>query len=210
METPQGTGVLPTIVPISPTIKKEPFDDPAFQFEVKYDGFRGVLHFSPTRRRIVSKSARLLYRFDALADRIAEELPVERAILDGEVIVKGPDGRPDFKSLLRQQGTPTYVAFDLLWLMDTDLRDFPLADRRKLLEELLRKKSAVIEPSIRVRGRGIKLFEEVRKNKLEGIVAKRLAGQYHRRLAGWYKIKNPEYPHTKGRQKFFDAIRKKT
>jgi ATP-dependent DNA ligase len=28
--------------PIIPVIRPEPFDDPAFLFELKYDGFRGI------------------------------------------------------------------------------------------------------------------------------------------------------------------------
>ena len=28
--------------PIIPTVRRDPFDDPAFLFELKYDGFRGI------------------------------------------------------------------------------------------------------------------------------------------------------------------------
>ena len=33
------------VQPIVPTRKREPFDDPAWQFEVKYDGFRALWYF---------------------------------------------------------------------------------------------------------------------------------------------------------------------
>ena len=36
---------LPLVQPIVPTRKREPFDDPAWQFEVKYDGFRALWYF---------------------------------------------------------------------------------------------------------------------------------------------------------------------
>jgi hypothetical protein len=33
---------LPRVQPIAPTWRKEPFDDPAWLFDCKYDGFRAL------------------------------------------------------------------------------------------------------------------------------------------------------------------------
>ena len=37
---------LPSIPPIVPTLKPEPFNHPAWLFEPKYDGFRGMLYLT--------------------------------------------------------------------------------------------------------------------------------------------------------------------
>ena len=70
-------------------------------------------------------------------------------MVDGEIVIAGPDGL-DFDLLqLRLHpaasrvaklaaATPaSFVAFDLLALGDRDLRDAPLRERRALLEEAL-------------------------------------------------------------------------
>ena len=35
---------LPQIEPIIPTLRKEPFDDPDWLFDIKYDGFRALCY----------------------------------------------------------------------------------------------------------------------------------------------------------------------
>jgi ATP dependent DNA ligase domain len=107
---------LPQVQPIIPTSRKEPFDAPGWLFEFKYDGFRALCHLERGRRRLVSRRGNILDRFGALCDQLAAELDVDKAILDGEVIAADETGRPRFYDLLRRAKTPSYVAFDLLWL----------------------------------------------------------------------------------------------
>jgi bifunctional non-homologous end joining protein LigD len=103
--------------PIIPITKKEPFDDPDWLFEFKYDGFRALLYLEQgTRCRFISRNGNTLTRFDALCQAVAAELEVDDAILDGEVITADETGRPQFYDLLRRARKPSYVAFDLLWL----------------------------------------------------------------------------------------------
>jgi hypothetical protein len=42
--SPRVTRTLPTVQPILLTPRGEPFDDPAWLFEPKYDGYRGLLY----------------------------------------------------------------------------------------------------------------------------------------------------------------------
>jgi hypothetical protein len=79
--------MLPRIQPIIPIRRKEPFDDPDWLFELKYDGFRGLWRFDRGRARLISRNGNFMSRFDALAVRVAAALNVDEAILDGEVIV---------------------------------------------------------------------------------------------------------------------------
>src|SRR5215471_14470737 len=47
---------LPRVQPIIPTRRKEPFDDPDWLFEFKYDGFRGLCYLERSRNRFISRN----------------------------------------------------------------------------------------------------------------------------------------------------------
>jgi ATP-dependent DNA ligase len=59
------------------------------------------------------------------------------AILDGEIVRPGPDGRPLFYELMRRRGPFYFYAFDLLWLDASDLWGRRLLKRKALLRKLL-------------------------------------------------------------------------
>ena len=74
---------------------------------------------------------------DVLAAEVAATLNLDEAVLDGEVIVADPTGRPQFYDLLRGRLAPAFVAFDLLWIDGVDLRPLPLSERRLRLLSIL-------------------------------------------------------------------------
>jgi bifunctional non-homologous end joining protein LigD len=188
----------------------DPFDDPDWLFDVKYDGFRGLCYIEPGRNRLVSRHGNAFDRFDALADQIAAALDVHDVILDGEIIAADETGRPVFIDLLRGTRALAYVAFDLLWLeIDVDLRQLPLHERRKRLQPIMPARSSIISEPVSVIGRGCELFELMCANDLEGVVAKRLADPYEPRVR-WLKIKNPDYTQKEGRGDLFDWSRQPT
>jgi bifunctional non-homologous end joining protein LigD len=82
------------VQPITPTWRKEPFDDPDWLFDFKYDGFRALYYIEPGHNRLISRNGNLLTRFDVLAGALAAELNVDDAIIDGEVIAADETGRP--------------------------------------------------------------------------------------------------------------------
>ena len=182
--------MLPRVQPIAPIRRTEPFDDPEWHFYLKYDGFRGLCYLEQGRCRMVSRNGNLMSRFERLSERIAAALDASDAILDGEVIVADETGRPQFYDLLRDARAPAYVAFDLIWLNGVDLRALPLTERRRHLQNILPKRSAIISEALSVTGRGHKLFELMCAHDLEGVVAKRLKDPYGPR-AWWVKIKKP-------------------
>ena len=197
---------LPRVQPIIPTWRKEPFDDPGWLFDFKYDGFRGLCYIEQGRCRFISRNGNLQSRFDDLGDDLATELDVDEAILDGEVIASDETGRPQFYDLIRCTRPPAYVAFDILWLAGADLRSLALHERRKRLQTILPGRSPIISESLSVAGRGRKLFEQMCCNDLEGIVAKRLDDPCGPR-ARWLKIKNRDYSQKEGRADLFDRSR---
>jgi ATP-dependent DNA ligase len=76
---------LPLVEPIVPVLRDQPFEDPAYLFEPKYDGFRGLLYLSRRECNFRSKRGKVLKQFEQLCYWVREELRVKEAILDGEV-----------------------------------------------------------------------------------------------------------------------------
>jgi bifunctional non-homologous end joining protein LigD len=113
--------VLPQIEPVLPKLVKDVPRGRQWVYELKLDGFRGTLYVDAGRGYFLSKTKKPLLRFDELAKAIAKELPVQDAILDGEVVVLD-EGRPQFNALMMNRAPASYVAFDLLWLDGRDLR----------------------------------------------------------------------------------------
>jgi ATP-dependent DNA ligase len=107
---------LPQVQPIIPPSRKEPFDDPEWLFDFKYDGFRGLCYIEQGRCRFLSRNGNALSRFETLGDELAALLQIDEAIIDGEVVAVDETGRPQFYDLLRRAHEPAYVAFDLLWV----------------------------------------------------------------------------------------------
>jgi ATP-dependent DNA ligase len=80
-------------------------------------------------------------RFQPIADALVA-LSAQDLILDGEVVVADSRGIPDFGLLhaalaAGRQDRLLYYALDLLYLDSFDLRGAPLAERKRMLLELL-------------------------------------------------------------------------
>jgi bifunctional non-homologous end joining protein LigD len=81
-----------------------------------------------------------------------------QAVIDGETTALDSNGKSSFQLLqayeIGEQRPPlVYYAFDLLFLEGADLRKKPLVERRKQLEELLKKAPDNIRFSRRTAGR---------------------------------------------------------
>jgi bifunctional non-homologous end joining protein LigD len=177
---------------------REPFDHPDYIFELKHDGFRAIAYLQNGESKLVSRNQRNL-GFEALKRSLAK-LPVENAILDGEVICVDAKGVSQFNQLLSRKGEPVFYAFDLLWLDGEDLRRMPLVERKKRLARLVRAaKCSRLLYAQHIEQRGKSFFAEICARDLEGIVAKRKLGIYKDDAPGWLKLKNPTYSQTEGR-----------
>ena len=99
---------------------REPFDHPDYIFELKHDGFRVIAYLQHGESKLVSRNQRNL-GFEALKRSLAK-LPVENAIIDGEIVCLDAQGVSQFNQLLGRKGEPVLYAFDLLWLDGADLR----------------------------------------------------------------------------------------
>jgi ATP-dependent DNA ligase len=80
-------------------------------------------------------------------------------MFDGEIVALNDGGRPVFNDLLFGRRAPTYVAFDVLFADDEDVRGAPLKERKAILASTVRRyKLQRCEP---VLGEGIAAFKAV-------------------------------------------------
>jgi bifunctional non-homologous end joining protein LigD len=200
--SPRVSRTLPLVEPILLTPRREPFNDPGWLFEPKYDGYRGLLYVTRHGCYFRSKRGNILKRFEELCYWVREELPVKEAILDGEVVALDSEGRQNFRELAVGRGNLHYAAFDALWVRGRDLRGLPLTRRKKALTALIPATTTVLSQVFSIDERGRDLFDAAQRLDLEGIVAKRKADSYAENTV-WYKIKNRAYTQGEGRWEIF-------
>src|SRR6202140_899242 len=177
------------------TLVRQPFDHPAFLFELKHDGFRALAYISDGHCELISRRRNAYKSFGELRSHLAG-LKVNNAVIDGELVCLDSEGRSIFNELLFRRGSPIFYAFDLLYLNDRDLRQLPLIERKEKLRDVIEKsKLPDVICGKYVEGRGVDLFNEVVRRNLEGVVAKRKNGSYTT-VSDWLKIKNPNYSHS--------------
>ena len=188
-----------------------PTDDANWSYEMKWDGVRVVAEVTSKRVRLTGRSgADMTVQYPELGGLSAAVGDLGAGgeggvILDGEVVILGPDGRPSFQALGARihvrsiekarelaRATPvTYIVFDVLEIGGTSTLSLPLHRRRELLEGLeLAGPHWQVSPAMV--GGGADLLEASRQMGLEGIVAKRLTSPYRpgRRSEEWIKLKN--------------------
>ena len=181
----------------------EPFDDPNYIFELKHDGFRALAYIEEQTCKLISRNSNRFKSFTALQESLGK-LPVETAILDGEVVCLDEHGISQFNELFSRKGRPVFYAFDLLWLNGEDQRKLPLIERKQRLHDVIKKSSPEgIVYAQHVETQGVVFFEEICRRDLEGVVAKRKLSIYKSNGTGWLKIKNPKYSQAEGRHDLF-------
>jgi bifunctional non-homologous end joining protein LigD len=183
-------GPLPSKVqPMLATLVQEPFDDPSWLYEVKWDGYR-IIGYSQKNKIWLHSRSNLDYtsKYPALVTAI-RNLPHD-VVLDGEVVVLNEQGKPDFDQLQNYRAGDhlIYYVFDLLWIDGFDLTSLRLEERKSILSEII-PDEGLIRYSQHF-DQGISLFEKIAESELEGIVAKKRESLYRQGQRGreWLKI----------------------
>ncbi|WP_336643286.1 non-homologous end-joining DNA ligase [Microbacterium sp. MMO-113] len=174
--------------------------------EVKWDGIRAIGtwrdgHMSLHARRGTDITA----RYPELTADGAPFLPVDEAIVDGEIVAFDSAGRPSFSLLQNRMHltrpreierevvrTPVvYMLFDLLRLDGHDLTAMPLRERRTLLGDIVAGVDAPIQvpPVFDDVDAALAASDEFG---LEGVVVKDPVSRYRagQRSPSWLKLKN--------------------
>jgi ATP-dependent DNA ligase len=141
---------LPLSPPVPPQLARPRAKLPegeGWAYEPKWDGFRAIAFVDGGDVHLQSRNGRPLTRyFPELA------FPDTRVVLDGEIVIHGPDGRQLFNALgqrihpaasriqmLAEQTPARFIAFDLLAHGDDVLLELPQAERRDRLAQLVEK-----------------------------------------------------------------------
>ena len=115
----------------------EPFDHPAWLYEVKFDGFRALAYVTGHHCQLVSRNGHPFKSWPYFAEEIAHAVRARNAVLDGEIVCLGADGCSRFHDLLFRREWPYFLAFDVLSIDDEDLRALPLVQRKRRLARIM-------------------------------------------------------------------------
>ena len=179
------------VKPMLATLIDEPFNDPDWIFEIKWDGFRALAELRGSQVSIYSRNQLSFNeRFPFLVRDLAQ-LNID-AVVDGEIVVLDKEGKSHFQMLQNNQTEENiyFYVFDILFLKGRDLRSLPLVERKSILKSVLKKNSHVryLED---VDAEGVKFFNLCKKKGLEGIIGKKKESLYEtgQRSKAWVKIK---------------------
>jgi bifunctional non-homologous end joining protein LigD len=218
---------MPGVIhPMLATLVDEPFSNPDWIFETKWDGFRSICFIKDGSARFVSRNQLEMTANYPELRNIAKQVAAKQAILDGEIVALDERGMPRFQLLqprvgrksgldaLRGKAQIVYFVFDLLYCDGRDLMSCELIERKAALERILHAASFV-KYSEHVGGEGGRFFKEIQKFHLEGMMAKRAASPYvQKRSADWLKVKSVQrsevviggYTQPRGTRSHFGAL----
>lgn len=156
-----------------------------WQYEPKWDGFRGVLENDGGELALWSRNGRPLLRYFPELGALGEKLPPHSA-LDGEVVVER-EGRLDFDALqlrlhpaesrvrkLSAEIPASYVVFDVLLWKGEEVWRLPVEERRERLERL----PLTVSPATRDEDQARAWLGSLEAAGLDGVVCKRLGLAY--------------------------------
>lgn len=186
---------MPTgIMPMLATLANEPFDNPDWKYEVKWDGYRALAYVEKGNVEISSRNNK---SFTAKYYPITEAMKQWSidAVLDGEILVIKKDGKADFSALQNWRseadGDLVFYVFDLLYYNGINTMGLPLSERQAILKEILPANDDRIRLSQVFTASGLDFFAIAQKMGLEGIMAKKADSTYlpDARSKNWLKIK---------------------
>ncbi|PWK77152.1 bifunctional non-homologous end joining protein LigD [Mucilaginibacter oryzae] len=192
-KAPKGK-VPRNIKPMKATLVDEPFDDPDWVYEIKWDGYRAIAIIDD------QDNAELISRNNLPFDKY---YPINKilkgwklnAVIDGEILVLNNKGISDFGALQNWRseadGNLVYYVFDILWYEGKNLTGLPLKQRQAILKKVLPTSDDRVRQSEAFNANGIEFFNAAEKIGLEGIIAKKASSFYTSDLRSkeWLKIK---------------------
>jgi ATP-dependent DNA ligase len=156
-----------------------------WQFEPKWDGFRGILENLDGELRLWSRNARPLLRYFPELEALGERLP-PRSAVDGEIVVER-EGALDFDALqtrlhpaesrirrLSAEIPAGFVAFDVLLWDGEPWHERPLEERRAQVEKL----PFDVSPATADRAEAGRWLDRLEVAGFDGVIAKRLGLPY--------------------------------
>jgi bifunctional non-homologous end joining protein LigD len=187
----------PTLAPQLASLASAAPTSGAWAYEIKLDGYRLMTRIDGGRVRLVTRGGHdWTAKMPALVKAV-QSLGLQSTWLDGEIVVIGKNGTPEFNALQNafdrsRTESIDYFLFDLPYFEGHDLRATPLVQRRQLLKQLLEEHPhAHLRFSADFDADAASILESARRMGLEGVIAKRKDSPYEsRRTETWLKLKN--------------------
>ncbi|MEK3886125.1 DNA ligase D [Bacillus sp. FSL K6-3431] len=203
-----------------PTLTFHPPNQGDWYYEIKYDGFRGILNWSIEECILLSRNGKdLLPLFPELKafllkhqDSITDLLPLK---LDGELVILENDWKANFQAIQKRgrlrskekiyEAANTrpckFLAFDLLSTNQTSTVTLPYMKRKAMLLSIFKRLGFSVTPSTKnemlvqyvpFHSKYSSLLEKMQAYDSEGIVVKLSSSPWEegRRTSTWLKIKN--------------------
>jgi bifunctional non-homologous end joining protein LigD len=185
------------VPPMLATLVENPPEGDEWLFEIKWDGYRAVAVKKDRGVELFSRTGRNVTAEFAAIARAVQQVPATSVVLDGEIVALDEQGRPSFQLLQKRNQSQDretrlyYYVFDLINLEGHSVIETPLRDRKQWLKTLIEHVGDPIRYSAAFQGRSEALMEHARKNRIEGILAKKAASIYEpgRRSRAWLKVK---------------------
>ena len=188
----------------TPMLLKEidkPFNSKKYYYELKYDGYRALIFVNKNEIYIQSRNKNdITFLYPELSN--IKKIVNKNVIFDGEIVIF-ENNKPSFnkiskrsklknKNIIKKESINNpviFIAFDILY-ENKDLTNLSLIERKKILEKY-QDTDFFIKSKVYLKN-GIKLYNFVKKNNLEGIVIKDINGLYHinKRTSDFIKVKN--------------------
>src|SRR5262249_32918098 len=154
-----------------------------WRLEIKLDGYRAIAVINEGEVELWSRNHKPLTEHYPEVVEALKQMPCTNAVLDGEVVALDAEGRSRFQLMQRrgagEERPPiVYYVFDLLHHDGRSRLAEPIEERQMALEVLLGKKSKVVRFSPVFETDPESLLAAVRKQGLEGIIAKQPGSIY--------------------------------
>jgi bifunctional non-homologous end joining protein LigD len=182
------------IQPMKATLVDEPFDDPDWLYEVKWDGYRAIATINKGEANLISRNNKTFNEKFYSIHKLLESWTIN-AVIDGEILVLNDKGVSDFGALQNWRseadGELVFYVFDILWYEGKNLTGLPLVQRQAILHEVLPTNDDHIRQSKVFNAGGIEFFDAAKRIGLEGVIAKKASSVYTADLRSreWLKIK---------------------
>ncbi|AKL84100.1 YkoU [Bacillus atrophaeus UCMB-5137] len=210
---------------MQPVLTSSPPEGDEWRFEVKYDGFRCILHVTESGVTLTSRNGQLFNstfpEITQYAENVFQKMNKSLPLtIDGEIVflmnpfrsdfehvqVRGRMKNPEAIKKLADSRPCSFLAFDLLERDGTDMSSLPYTERKKELSELMR--SAALPVTVDHLAKETiqyipdythfkPLWEQVQKYDGEGIVAKKKGSKWieKKRTPDWLKYKHFKKAH---------------
>jgi bifunctional non-homologous end joining protein LigD len=178
-----------------------------FIHEIKWDGIRGLIYIQHSDVRLFTKKGNERTDFYPELDSLYNELKQNDLVIDGEMVVVDENGLPNFHDVLVRETVKNkrnlqyylknypiqYMVFDVLQYNGNLLTKQPLIERKNILTEIL---SPIVAKNNIVRlsevfDDGKELYQNMKRNNMEGIVSKKKFSHYveDKKHNEWFKTK---------------------